>query len=58
MSCGALQPTTAARPYSQILLTTNAGDSQSVVLNGLREIGAVRPQQGHRAVLVVRRARR
>jgi len=36
-SFSALQPTTAARPHSQILLTTNAGDSQSVVLNGLRE---------------------
>jgi hypothetical protein len=36
-SWSALQPTTAARPNAQILLTTNAGDSQSVVLNGLRE---------------------
>jgi len=33
----ALQPTTAAQPHAMILLTTNAGDSQSVVLNGLRE---------------------
>jgi hypothetical protein len=33
----ALQPTTAARPSSMTWLTTNAGDSQSVVLNGLRE---------------------
>lgn len=33
----ALQPTTAAQPHAIILLTTNAGDSQSVVLNGLRE---------------------
>jgi phage terminase large subunit-like protein len=32
----ALQPTTAARPHSQILITTNAGDSRSVVLNALR----------------------
>jgi hypothetical protein len=33
----ALQPTTAARPDSMIWLTTNAGDSRSVVLNSLRE---------------------
>jgi hypothetical protein len=33
----ALQPTTAARPFSQILLTSNAGDSQSIVWNGLKE---------------------
>ena len=38
---GALQPTMAARPYSQLLITTNAGDSKSVVLNRLRKSPSV-----------------
>ena len=33
----ALQPTTAARPNSQVWCTSNAGDNRSVVLSALRE---------------------